>query len=292
MAASIMSDSAPDGLHAAAYAHCTTLLRQLDADRYFAGLFAPADKRSHLAALYAFSLDVARVREAARQAAAGEIRLQWWREALEGSPRGDVASHPIAAALLATIARFGLPQQAFVDLIEARTFDLYDDAMMSVADLEGYCGETSSALIRLATLILADGDDAGGAEAAGYAGVAYAITGLLRAFPWHARAGQLYVPADILARYNLPRDAVVAGRGGAELRAALAEMRALARRHLARFEALHPSLDRRIMSAFLPVALVPLYMKRMERRGYDPYRTIIEVPQWRRQWALWRAARV
>jgi 15-cis-phytoene synthase len=292
MASSIMSDSAPDGLQAAAYAHCTTLLRQHDADRYFAGLFAPADKRGHLAALYAFSLDVARVREAARQPAAGEIRLQWWREALEGSPRGDVAAHPIAAALLATIERFRLPRPAFVDLIDARTFDLYDDAMMSVADLEGYCGETSSALIRLATLILADGDDAGGAEAAGHAGVAYAIAGLLRAFPWHARAGQLYVPADVLARHDLSRDAVVAGTGGAKLRGAVAEMRGLAHHHLARFEALRLSLDRTILPAFLPLAVVPLYLKRMERRDYDPYRTIVEISQWRRLWALWHAARV
>jgi phytoene synthase len=29
----------------------------------------------------------------------------------------------------------------------------------------------------------------------------------------------------------------------------------------------------------------------MEGRGYDPYRTIITLPAWRRQWILWRAAR-
>jgi 15-cis-phytoene synthase len=286
-----MPDSAPDGPQAAAYAHCTSLLRQHDADRYFAGLFAPADKRAHLAALYAFSLDVARIRDAARQPAAGEIRLQWWREALEGVPRGDVAAHPIAAALLATIEGFRLPRQAFVDLVAARTFDLYDDPMASLADLEGYCGETSSALIRLATLILADGEDAGGAEAAGHAGVAYAITGLLRAFPWHARAGQLYVPADVLARHALPRDAIVAGAAGPEVFAALADLRALTRHHLARFEALRPSLDRVIVPAFLPVTLVPLYLNIMERRAYEPYKTVVALPQWRLQWALWRAAR-
>jgi phytoene synthase len=202
-----------------------------------------------------------------------------------------VAAHPIAAALLATIERFRLPRQAFVDLVAARTFDLYDDPMTSLADLEGYCGETSSALIRLATLILADGEDLGGAEAAGHAGVAYAITGLLRALPWHVRAGQLYVPRDVLARHNLSRDAVVAGAGGADMCAVLADMRALARHHLARFEALRQSLERTIVPAFLPVAFVPLYLKSMERRGYDPYKTVVALPQWRLQWALWRAAR-
>ena len=43
--------------------------------------------------------------------------------------------------------------------------------------------------------------------------------------------------------------------------------------------------------AFLPVALVEPYLKRMEVGGYDPYRTIITLPAWKRQWVLWRAAR-
>ena len=45
------------------------------------------------------------------------------------------------------------------------------------------------------------------------------------------------------------------------------------------------------MPAFLPVALVPGYLAAMERPGYDPFKTAVEVPQWRRQWVLWRAAR-
>ena len=41
----------------------------------------------------------------------------------------------------------------------------------------------------------------------------------------------------------------------------------------------------------LPVALVPGYLSVMERPGYDPFRSAVEVSQWRRQWVLWRAAR-
>ena len=39
----------------------------------------------------------------------------------------------------------GCRGRRFVDLIDARIFDLYDDPMPSLNDLEGYCGETSSA---------------------------------------------------------------------------------------------------------------------------------------------------
>ncbi|GGC55879.1 phytoene/squalene synthase family protein [Chelatococcus reniformis] len=282
--------SEPERLEAA-FGHCQALLREGDRDRYLAILLAPPHKRAHLSALYAFSLDVARIREVAAQALAGEIRLQWWRDAVMGDARGEVSAHPIAAALLATIAAFRLPPQAFLDLLDARTFDLYDDPMPTVASLEGYCGETSSALLRLASFVLADGRDPGGADAAGHAGVAYAIAGLLRAFPWHARRGQVYLPADVLDRHAVSRSEVVSGTDSDRLRAALADMRTLARRHFAQYVKTLPTLPPVVRMALVPAAVAPLYLDRMEAPRYDPFGTVVEVPQWRRQWRLWRAAR-
>lgn len=276
---------------AAATAHCERLVREGDPDRYFATLFAPADKRPALFALYAFSLDVARVREAVSTSLPGEIRLQWWRDALQGEARGDVRAHPVARALDDAVVRYRLPRAALVDLVDARVFDLYDDPMPTTGDLEGYGGETSSVLIRLASLVLAGGADPGGAATAGHAGVAYAIVGLLRAFPWHARRGQIYVPADMLARFGVTRDDIVSGRGGPGLVSALAEMRALAREHLEQFRRLGDTVPAIAAPAFLPVALAPGYLARMERPGYDPFRTVIDRPQWRKLLTLWRAAR-
>jgi len=46
-----------------------------------------------------------------------------------------------------------------------------------------------------------------------------------------------------------------------------------------------------VAPAFLPVAVIPGYLGAMETGGYDPFKSIVDVPQWRRQWALWRAAR-
>ena len=271
--------------------HCEALVRAHDPDRYFATLFAPADKRPHLFALYAFSHEVARVREAVTETLTGEMRLQWWRDTLQGEARGEVRANPVAAALEDTVVAFRLPRQALVALIDARTFDLYDDPMPTLTDLEGYCGETSSALIRLAALVLAGGEDPGSADAAGHAGVAYALTGLLRAFPWHARQGRIYLPQTVLSAHGVSRAEVLAGEGGAGLAQALAEMRGIARRHLDAARALAGSLPSAVAPALLPLALVPGYLARMERPDYDPFRTVVDLPQWRRQWILWRAAR-
>jgi phytoene synthase len=271
-----------------AYSHCETLVKEGDPDRFWATQFAPADKRPHLFALYAFNFEVARIRDSVREALVGEMRLQWWRDALQGEARGDVRANPVAAALDATIVKFRLPRQALVDLIDARVFDLYDDLLPTLNDLEGYCGETSSSLIRLGAMVLADGADPGAADAAGHAGVAYAVAGLLRAFPWHARRGQVYIPADMLARHGVVRDDIVSGRGGPGLIAALSDLRAVARRHLEQARRLRATVPAAARPAFRPLALVEPSLRLMERRGYDPFDAVIELAPWRRIWALWR----
>src|SRR5215469_12381122 len=105
-----------------AFAYCAELVRTADRDRYLATLFAPAEHRGALFALFAFDSEVARVREAAREALPGEIRLQWWREVLGGDRDGEAVANPVASALLQTIARHRLDPATLIDLIEAHRF--------------------------------------------------------------------------------------------------------------------------------------------------------------------------
>jgi phytoene synthase len=253
-------------------------------------LFAPADRRSALFALYGFNAEIARIRDVVSEPLAGEVRMQWWRELLDGEARGDSTAHPVAAALLEAIAQYRLPRQALANCIDARVHDLYDDPFPTIGDLEGYCGETSSAIIRLATLILA-GRNSGPPDAAGHAGVAYAITGLLRALPFQAARGQVFLPAETMERHGVAREDILAGRATPALLAALAELRQHARRHVAAYRSFAPAVPPAARPAFLPVALVEPTLSIMDRVGYQPFQGVVELAQWRRQWALWRAAR-
>ncbi|MGL4287798.1 MAG: phytoene/squalene synthase family protein [Phreatobacter sp.] len=274
-----------------AFQACEDLVRTADKDRWLASLFAPAPFRPDLMALYAFNIEIAAVRERISAPLPGEVRLQWWRDLLNGEARGDVSGHPVAAALTEVIARRRLPVKPLIDLIDARVFDLYDDVMPSSADLEGYCGETSSALMQLAALVLADGRDPGTADMAGHAGVAYALTGLLRAFPQHAARGQVFVPADMLARHGARREDIVSGTMSKGIGEALEDLRGLARGHVLASEALRGQVAVEVAAAFLPVALCRLYLDRMDQFIKAPFSSRVEAPQWRRQWLLWQGAR-
>jgi phytoene synthase len=273
-----------------AFAHCETLVRAADKDRFLATLFAPAQHRSALFALYAFNAEIARIREVAREPFPGEIRLQWWSDVLAGSGRGEVESHPVAAALLATRARYRLPPDRLDRLVESRRFDLYDDPMRSLAELEQYVAATSSNLVGLAAHILRGGREPDVTVVARHVGLAHAVSGLLKAFPVHAARGQLYVPLDILLRHGADRDDVANRRATPQLHAALTELRAVAWHALARARSLIAGVSSEVMPALLPVAPAGAILARMERSSYDPF-VPVEIMQWRRQWLIWRAAR-
>ena len=274
-----------------AYRHCEELVRTFDKDRYLATLFAPAERRGALFALYAFAAEIATVRDRAREPMPGEIRLQWWRDVLNGERGGEAASHPVAAALTDTVARFNLPAEPLLDLIEAHSFDLYDDPMPTRAALEAYVRKTTSVLFALGAQIAVGVQHDAVSEAADHAGIAYALTGLLRSIALHASRRQIYVPLDLIERYRARTEDILAGNATPGTRAALAELREEAQRNHSRFEACLPALPSAAMAAFLPAALAPGYLSLMQRSDYDPFKTAIEVPQWRRQWVLWRAAR-
>jgi len=249
--------------------YCQDLVRAGDKDRFLANLFAPADKRPHLMALHAFDLEIARVREAVSEPRLGEIRLQWWLDTLDGIYAGEPVAHPVAEALARAIEIGSLPKEALRNLILARRFDLYDDPMPSLADLEGYLGETQSALIQIAALILAGPAAQAAAAAAGLAGVAWGLAGLLRARPIHSARGQNYLPPEL--------DAAGAIRH--------------ARRRLAEARALRGTIPAAALPAFLPVSLADLYLDRLDRLGEKTLTTVADVSQFRRQSRLWWRAR-
>ena len=269
-----------------AFAYCAALVRTSDRDRYLCSLFAPEEHRDALYALYALNVEVARVREAAREPLPGEIRLQWWSDVLEGDRAEEASANPVASALLAAIERHRLPVAKLKALVEARRFDLYDEPMARLADLEAYARQTSSALLALAAQILGTGE---GIDAvAGPAGVARAFTTLLRAFPQHASRRQLYIPLDVLERHGVEPHDIFAGRSPQNLRAAFAELADIARAHLRTANENIPGLQQAVLPAFLPIALVRPLLDRLA--GRDPFAPA-EISPWRRQWLIWRAAR-
>ncbi len=261
----------------------------MDRDRWLASLFVPQDRRRHIHALYAFNCEMARVNELVSEPLLGEIRFQWWRDALEGANQGDALANPVSAALLDTIARFDLPTGPLLELIGARAGGLYGERLPSLAALGTYLQATCAHLFRLAAIILDGEKAASGLEASRSAGFAYGLAGLMRALPWLRAQGALFLPSELLLAHGIEPDEFAAGRTSPAVRAALADMRALSRRHLDQFTAGLDCLPDNCKPAFLPVCLCEPYLQWWEGAGYDPLYRSVEIPKGGWQGLIWRA---
>ncbi|HEY1541125.1 MAG TPA: squalene/phytoene synthase family protein [Xanthobacteraceae bacterium] len=270
-----------------AYRHCEALVREADHDRFIAVLFAPMEARGHLHALYAFDVELRRVGYVVREALAGEIRLQWWRDALAGEARGDAMANPVAAALIDTVAHCGLPTDALNGLIDARAHDLYGEPFATLADLEASAQRTCGTVFDLAARILDRAVAAG--TAAAPAGIAIAIASALETLPREAARGRVTVPLDLLDRHAVAHDSIPAGTATGPLAAALAEFAHRGRERLDEVRRDWAGVSPAARAAFLPLAVTDVLLARAERNA-DPFQPAGLAP-WRRQWCMWRAAR-
>jgi phytoene synthase len=267
--------------------YCAALMREVDRDRYLATLFAPADRRGALFSLYAFDIEISRIRDLAREPMPGEIRLQWWREVLEGERAGEAMANPVAASLLATLARHRLTAAKLVDLVETYRFDIYDEPMPTLAALHSYASKTAGAIFDYATRILGEASEENAIEA----GQVQTIAHVIALLPRHATRRQLFLPLDMLRQYGAEPDDVFAMHPSSALRTVLAEFRLRARRHLTRLAEMSADIPEKVRPAFLSLAPLRPWLNAMERTAYQPFQPP-ELPAWRAQWRIWRAAKL
>jgi phytoene synthase len=268
---------------------CAELVRSHDFVRYASTLFVPSAQRRALLAVYAFNVEISRVRLQVSQALPGEMRLQWWTDMLAGAGHGGVEGNPVAAELLLAIRDGRLPVERLSRLIEEHQFDLYNDPMPTMAALEGYIDDTSSVLFSLAARIAGWHSEAI-EHLARHAGLAQGMAQVLASLPLDTSRRQLFVPLQLLESHGSGMEEVFAGKQTAKLRAALDQLAGEAREHLKTALALLSSVPPEVRPLFLPLALVRRDLELMSRADSDPFMAQ-PASRLRILWTLWRASR-
>lgn len=272
-----------------AASYCSALVRRLDRDRYLCSLFAPDDRRADLLALYAFNLELARIPELVHEPILGQVRLQWWRETVAAVFADAPPAHDVAAALARTVKARGLAREGFERILAAREFDLDPGPPDDIAALEAYVDATSGALQLLALDILAPGAPGPLRDSVRDAAMAWGVTGLVRAVPFHGRMGRVYLPKSMLERESLAPPDILARPAPPGLTTIVEQICTRAREFLAASRRqVAPPVAR---AALLPGVLAASYLARIERAGFDPLHPRIEGGRLGRQLRLWRAAR-
>jgi phytoene synthase len=200
-------------------------VRTHDPDRFLCSLFAPAGARPALFALTAFNHELARAREAATNPIAAQIRLQWWRDAVEEAAAGRPARrHEVATPLAAAIGAGLLDPAELVAIVDARDAETAEEGLDSeeqfVAWLRGTSGGWSAAAARALQA------DAAAAAVTRALGAAYGLAGVLRSVAVHAAQARCLLPRDRLAAAGLSAEAVVEAPHAPAVGALVAEMAA------------------------------------------------------------------
>lgn len=247
-------------------------LRALDVDRFQAALFAPPDRREGLFALFAFDLELDRIRHAVSQPMTGLIRLQWWRDALDGIAAGQPPhAHPVVEGLARHV--WPAPQSAWNRLqaaIDAREAEIEEVAPIhDLAGLDGWLQATGGEIATAAVELLGVREQATQARVRALGGALAALR-LLRSVPADARAGRLLLPADRVEAKGVDVHTVVRGEPSAGLAQVVGEVRALAERALQAART-GPRVDPAAAPLLLTAPLAARRLDRLRRAGDDPF---------------------
>ncbi len=130
-------------------------LKTAEPDRWLSTRFiADPEARADVVALYAFDHTLARIAHAVTQPMLGEIRLAWWREAVEEAFAGKPPrAHPVVEALSVAIGRRSLDIAPFETLIEARDRDL-DLSPLGLDEAVAYAEATAGGVMTIAAHML------------------------------------------------------------------------------------------------------------------------------------------
>lgn len=229
-------------------------LDALDPDRMRAARLADPDVRDRLCALYAFHAELAKVPELVSEPMMGQIRYQWWRDCLDEIYQGKpVRAHEVSEPLAQMIEQSGISRFMLDRIIDGRERDLDPQPFTDLDAAIDYAEATSGALA-IAAITLCGGE--GGKEA----GRLWGLTGLARGYRYYAESmlKNLDVPTlldRIVAEYTLIRSV---SPGSA-------------------------------MPALAYVSLVPGFVKRMCKKGYDPLNDVPDYSPFRKQLRMLRA---
>lgn len=252
--------------------YCGDLVRRGDYDRFLTALPAEPDAREKLFTLYAFNLEVAKTSTTVSEPVLGQIRYEWWREALEEAAKGErVRHHPVVQALSGILSANSEATDELHRLITGRERDIDADAAFTgMDDFESYAEATSGSLLAAACHILGVADPAI-ISSARKVGTAWAMTGMMRAAPHNLRRRQMLLPlpvfeangADLTSLIELAPD-----------EAAITTFREITLRSRALLEEARRGAGKvghRIFPVFLHAKIAECYIKQLKKMDYNPF---------------------
>ena len=256
--------------------------------RYFSLLYAPADRRDQLCALYVID---AELRESAQSANhdVAHTRLQWWRAEVDRLVNG-CPQHPATRLLndgrVVDRASFAKLHEAVV----AADMDLARMTYENMRELRAYCSRSGGAIQELmaAQLVAPSPLEEPLRATANRIGIGVRQSEILRDLRQDAYAGRVYLPQDRLTGHNVTLEDLRGREVAPRLKAALSEFRDAVQEEL---RAALASASATLRPLLVLGALHRRLLDRIAARDFDVATSRIDLGPIEKPWTAWRAAR-
>ncbi len=244
-------------------------VKRFDYDRWLTTLYGPPAVREAIFSVLAFHAEIARIRETVSEPLLGDIRLQWWRDTLSSIAAGAVPAHPVAEALAKTIPNYQLNIDDFRKIIDARSRDMDPVPFNKAGELLEYADQTGGILNTLILQMTGETSE-DGLAAARQVGKAYALTGIIRAIPYHVAQDVLRIPTDVITAHGLTADNLFTSKNREVFFGIMKELTSLAGKEQEEARLLIQRRPKTEKAAYRLASLTSLYLKRLKSVGYDP----------------------
>jgi len=238
-----------------------------DRDRYQCAMLAPPERRQALFALIAFYTEIAQISERVSEPLLGSIRLQWWRDAMEGVFSGNPVGHPVALALSRAISEVPMSRDLFEEILAAREVDMLDQPPEDLDKLEKHIAGTSGALNALMGEALGHSDCA----AVRQAGTAYGLVQLLIKLPGNVKRGRVFLPADLCHEAGFKVDEVASRDKPPGLANVIESISAVASRQIKEARKARLDISRELLPVMMHVSLAEEGVRRLSKVSFDPF---------------------
>jgi phytoene/squalene synthetase len=262
--------------------------KKYDYDRWLDSLFTPLPSRTDIHALLTFNAEISKVRETVSEALLGDIRFQWWRDALNNMEDAKYKNHPVLQGLRTAISRHVLNIEHFEKIVDARSKDLDPCPFGAVAELLAYAEETGGTLNELAYRIRGFSDEQG-LMTARQVGKVFALTGIIRAIPYHASQDLILIPTEIMNSNDLTPETVFMERNRALFFATVQTLTNMTEQEHQKAAEMRKKRPKSEKSAFSILALNKLYLLRLQKAKYDPAHPCLEMTPARKILTLFMA---
>ncbi|MCE3232517.1 MAG: putative phytoene synthase (terpenoid synthase) [Rickettsiaceae bacterium] len=269
---------------------CALEVKKYDYYRYLCCLLAPENLQERFFAIYAFNNEIARIKEVVSEPMVGHIRLQWWRDAIEEIYKGVPVkhNHEIVRALYKLISQVDISKELFDNLIDAREADIEFSVPENIESLENYTIATSSGLFEL-LLTAAEIYDKSAVEASYHAGIAYALTGIMRAMKFNAHHGKVMFPASLMQNANITDLEIIEGKNLEKTYPITQLLCDKVKSNMKHTRLLLKNAPKSAINIFLPLAIVDSFIALICKNNYDIFNSDIEVPALKLQFKILKA---